>query len=77
MNDLGFSVGDGEIFGFLGPDGAGKCTTQKVLIGLSSHCSLRISRTPLDELGGPKPQRGPVFVDGHLADWSKANCPQR
>jgi fluoroquinolone transport system ATP-binding protein len=31
---LSFSVGRGEIFGFLGPSGAGKSTTQKILIGL-------------------------------------------
>jgi fluoroquinolone transport system ATP-binding protein len=31
---MDFSVGPGEIFGFLGPSGAGKSTTQKVLIGL-------------------------------------------
>ena len=29
-----FSIGAGEIFGFLGPSGAGKSTTQKILIGL-------------------------------------------
>ncbi|WP_243659042.1 ABC transporter ATP-binding protein [Tamaricihabitans halophyticus] len=31
---MDFSVGKGEIFGFLGPSGAGKSTTQKILIGL-------------------------------------------
>jgi fluoroquinolone transport system ATP-binding protein len=31
---MDFTVGRGEIFGFLGPSGAGKSTTQKVLIGL-------------------------------------------
>jgi fluoroquinolone transport system ATP-binding protein len=31
---MNFSVGRGEIFGFLGPSGAGKSTTQKLLIGL-------------------------------------------
>jgi fluoroquinolone transport system ATP-binding protein len=31
---MDFSVGRGEIFGFLGPSGAGKSTTQKLLIGL-------------------------------------------
>jgi fluoroquinolone transport system ATP-binding protein len=31
---LAFSVGKGEIFGFLGPSGAGKSTTQKILTGL-------------------------------------------
>lgn len=34
VRGLDFSVGRGEIFGFLGPSGAGKSTTQKLLIGL-------------------------------------------
>lgn len=34
VRGIDFSVGEGEIFGFLGPSGAGKSTTQKLLIGL-------------------------------------------
>ncbi len=34
IRGVDFSVGNGEIFGFLGPSGAGKSTTQKLLIGL-------------------------------------------
>lgn len=34
IEGMGFSVGKGEIFGFLGPSGAGKSTLQKILIGL-------------------------------------------
>jgi fluoroquinolone transport system ATP-binding protein len=34
LEDISFSVGKGEIFGFLGPSGAGKSTLQKILIGL-------------------------------------------
>jgi fluoroquinolone transport system ATP-binding protein len=34
VNDLSFSIDAGEIFGFLGPSGAGKTTTQKILIRL-------------------------------------------
>lgn len=34
VDNLHFTVGRGEIFGFLGPSGAGKSTTQNVLIGL-------------------------------------------
>jgi fluoroquinolone transport system ATP-binding protein len=34
IEDVGFSVGAGEIFGFLGPSGAGKSTLQKILTGL-------------------------------------------
>ena len=38
-----FTVGDGEIFGFLGPSGAGKSTTQKILIGLLRDYEGRIT----------------------------------
>lgn len=34
VEDLSFSIGSGEIFGFLGPSGAGKTTTQKILMRL-------------------------------------------
>ncbi|KXW75716.1 ATP-binding protein [Mycolicibacterium phlei DSM 43071] len=34
IRGMDFTVGGGEIFGFLGPSGAGKSTTQKLLIGL-------------------------------------------
>lgn len=34
VRDMSFSVEHGEIFGFLGPSGAGKTTTQQILIGL-------------------------------------------
>jgi ABC-2 type transport system ATP-binding protein len=34
VDDITFSVGEGEVFGFLGANGAGKTTAIKVLIGL-------------------------------------------
>lgn len=34
LHSLNFTVGDGEIFGFLGPNGSGKSTTQKILTGI-------------------------------------------
>ena len=34
LHGLSFDIAEGEIFGFLGPSGAGKTTTQKILIGL-------------------------------------------
>lgn len=33
VRGISFSVGQGEVFGFLGPSGAGKSTTQKILMG--------------------------------------------
>jgi len=35
VNDLTFSMEEGEIFGFLGPNGSGKTTTLLMLIGLT------------------------------------------
>ena len=32
LKDLSFEVGEGEVFGFLGPNGSGKTTTQKLLV---------------------------------------------
>ncbi len=34
VQDIAFTMGQGEIFGFLGPSGAGKTTTQKLITGL-------------------------------------------
>ncbi len=34
IRGISFHIGDGEIFGFLGPSGAGKTTTQRIIIGL-------------------------------------------
>lgn len=36
LTDINFQIHTGEIFGFLGPSGAGKTTTQRLIIGLLS-----------------------------------------
>lgn len=46
LSDVSFSVGQGEIFGFLGHNGAGKTTTMKMLMGL-----LRPTRGRIELLG--------------------------
>jgi fluoroquinolone transport system ATP-binding protein len=43
VRGIDFTVGQGEIFGFLGPSGAGKSTTQKILTGLLTGHGGRIS----------------------------------
>lgn len=37
IKDMSFNIRQGEIFGFLGPSGAGKTTTQRLIIGLLRH----------------------------------------
>ncbi len=39
VNNISFEVGKGEIFGFLGANGAGKTTAMKMLIGISKPTS--------------------------------------
>jgi ABC-2 type transport system ATP-binding protein len=39
LNDISFSVREGETFGFLGPNGAGKTTTIRILTGISRPSS--------------------------------------
>ena len=39
VNDISFEVAKGEIFGFLGANGAGKTTAMKMLIGISKPSS--------------------------------------
>jgi len=36
LDDISFSVAEGETFGFLGPNGAGKTTTIRILTGIST-----------------------------------------
>ena len=42
LSDVSLSVGQGEIFGFLGHNGAGKTTTMKILLGLLGATDGRI-----------------------------------
>ncbi|MCV7191965.1 ABC transporter ATP-binding protein [Mycolicibacterium brumae] len=54
VRGMDFTVGRGEIFGFLGPSGAGKSTTQKLLIGLLRGHGGRATVWGRDPLGwGP------------------------
>src|SRR4030066_1566210 len=34
LNNVSFTIKEGEIFGYIGPKGAGKTTTMKILVGL-------------------------------------------
>lgn len=54
LRGIDFTIGRGEVFGFLGPSGAGKSTTQKVLVGLLDGYEGRVTvlGTELSEWGG-------------------------
>ena len=48
VDDLSFSVAQGQFFGFLGPNGAGKSTTIKMLTGLLAPTSGQVELLGLD-----------------------------
>ena len=54
LSDVSLSVGQGEIFGFLGHNGSGKTTTMKILLGL-----LRATGGRIELLGAPVTARPP------------------
>ncbi len=58
INGIDFNINDGEIFGFLGPSGAGKTTTQRIIIGL-----LRNYRGSVEVMGLERKKWGRDFFE--------------
>src|SRR5256885_16397742 len=54
VDHLSFSVRRGEIFGLVGPDGAGKTTTMRMLAGILAPDSGSISVAGCDVLADPE-----------------------
>jgi len=71
VDDISFSVEEGEIFAFLGPNGAGKTTTIKILTTLLLPTSGKITLNGYDVLSNKSRVRksfGIVFQDPSLDD---------
>jgi fluoroquinolone transport system ATP-binding protein len=58
IRDMCFDVKEGEVFGFLGPSGAGKTTTQRLIIGL-----LRNYAGKIEVLGKERSQWGKEYYE--------------
>jgi fluoroquinolone transport system ATP-binding protein len=58
IREMSFNIHEGEIFGFLGPSGAGKTTTQRLIIGL-----LRNYKGQIEVLGKERNQWGKEFYE--------------
>ncbi len=72
VEDLNFSINEGEIVAFLGPNGAGKSTTMKMLTGFlapsagtSRICGLEVSenREEVANRIGYLPENGPLYEE--------------
>jgi ABC-type multidrug transport system ATPase subunit len=59
VEDVDLDVGEGEIYGFLGPNGSGKTTTVRMLLGLV----LATSGT-IEVMGRPMPRRAREVLPG-------------
>ena len=93
VNDISFTVEDGEILGLLGPNGAGKSTTMNMLTGFISSTSGQALINGIDILEDPikakaqigyLPELPPLYLDmtvmGYLNfvyDLKKCKLPRR
>jgi ABC-2 type transport system ATP-binding protein len=65
LHDIGFEVGEGEIFGFIGPNGAGKTTTIRAMATLLEPTAGRIEIGGVDVMLEPERVRPRI---GYMAD---------
>lgn len=65
LHDIGFEVGEGEIFGFIGPNGAGKTTTIRAMATLLEPSAGRIEIGGVDVVLEPERVRPKI---GYMAD---------
>lgn len=72
VDDVSFSVGAGEVLGFLGPNGSGKSTTMKMVTGFLTPtagtavvCGSDVTRDPIDVKRhiGYLPEGAPLYDD--------------
>lgn len=64
LDSVSFSVDEGEIFGLVGPDGAGKTTCLRILCGLVNPSEGRVVVLGQDMVSDPEPAKGRI---GYMA----------
>ncbi len=93
VNDISFTVNDGEILGFLGSNGAGKSTTMNMITGYISSTSGSILVNGIDVLDEPikakaqigyLPELPPLYLDmtvksylNFMYDLKKCKLPRK
>ena len=93
VNDISFTINEGEIIGLLGPNGAGKSTTMNMLTGYIEQTSGTIIVDGYDMLKKPKkakreigymPEGVPLYTDltvkefvRYMAEIKKVNKKER
>ena len=78
LNDVSFSIGDGEIVGLLGPNGAGKSTMMNILTGYLAATAGEVSiggisitedPTAVKKMVGYLPEQPPLYPDMTVEEY--------
>ncbi|MCQ2194491.1 MAG: gliding motility-associated ABC transporter ATP-binding subunit GldA [Paludibacteraceae bacterium] len=78
LDNLNFSIGGGEIVGFLGNNGAGKSTTMKIITGYIEAdsgsvevCGIDVKKHPLESHRkiGYLPEHNPIYPDMYVKEY--------
>ena len=74
LKDVCLSIGDGEVVGLLGPDGAGKSTLMKVMVGVWDADATSFSRKEESLLKMPAsigylPEQNPLYEDMYVREY--------
>ena len=75
LDQVGFTVADGERVGVVGPNGCGKSTLLRIIAGLESASSGSVMRTPSDLKLGYLPQGWDGPIDTSVAGLLRASHP--
>ena len=80
LDDISFNIGQGEIVGFLGNNGAGKSTTMKIITGYRKFdagtvkvCGIDINDNPIEARRkiGYLPEHNPIYPDLYVKEYLK------
>ena len=78
LDNVSFSVANGEVLGLLGPNGAGKSTTMKILTGYllansgkAEICGLDVVKFPIEtkKKTGYLPEHNPLYLDMFVREY--------
>lgn len=78
LDNMSFAIGDGEIVGFLGNNGAGKSTTMKIITGYVEPdsgsvevCGIDVQKHPLESHRkiGYLPEHNPIYPDMYVKEY--------
>lgn len=66
VDNISFTVGEGNIFGFVGPNGAGKTTTLRIMATLLAHTAGEVEIEGVSVFSDPRRIRGLI---GYMPDF--------